>query len=351
MRNNIKTGLITANTVSNDITKKIYQWLSDLPAHSGKRLISGVFGGYSNIGGVDAFSLKQGDDIRNLTGKFPAIYAADYARGWDVATPGDETDLIDFSCNAELISHWNKGGLVAISHHIPNPVFAGNNPGTNEGALKTAITNEQFALILQENSSERQRWLSMLDKIALELEELKSSGVTVFYRPLHEMNGEWFWWGATGYNINDTVRMDLYKQLYQDMFNYLTGIKGLNNLLWVFSPDANREYKTHYYPGSIYVDITGLDMYSDNPERISGYQEMIELNKPFSFPEVGPATTNGLFDYAALVNIILNDYPQATLFIPWNSVWSPLNNLNAVAAYTNNKVINLGDIYYGDILN
>ena len=62
------------------------------------------------------------------------------------------------------------------------------------------------------------------------------------------MNGEWFWWGATGENTNDTVRMDLYRRLYQDIFNYFVKTKGLNNLLWVFSPDANRDYKTSYYP-------------------------------------------------------------------------------------------------------
>lgn len=102
------------------------------------------------------------------------------------------------------------------------------------------MSNDEFSAILQSGTPSRGRWLAMLDKVAQGLQQLNEKGVTVFYRPLHEMNGEWFWWGATGENTNDTVRMDLYRRLYQDIFNYFVKTKGLNNLLWVFSPDANR---------------------------------------------------------------------------------------------------------------
>lgn len=350
MNNNVHAVARTANPSADDTTQKIYRWLAELARRPGKKLISGAFGGYTNITGEDAFSLQQGNDILNLTGKFPAIYAADYARGWDVTAPGAEADLIDFSCNKDLIAHWKNGGLISISHHIPNPFYAGNNPGNNEGAFKHPVSNEEFSQILQDNTPARQRWLAIMDKIAQGLAELNAVGATVFYRPLHEMNGEWFWWGATGENTNDTVRMGLYRQLYQDMFEYFTRTKGLNNLLWIYSPDANRGYKSQYFPGGDYVDITGLDMYNDAPESIQGYQEMLGLNKPFSFAEVGPATTNGQFDYAALVNTILNSYPAATFFIPWNKDWSPVKNRNAREAYNNSHVINLGDVWNGSEL-
>jgi Beta-mannanase len=342
--------VVPANQSADNNAKMIYQWLSSLSDRQGKKLISGIFGGYSNIGGVDAFSLQQGKDLQALTGKFPAIYSADYARGWDACTPGEEASLIDFGCNVDLIDHWKKGGLVAISHHLPNPCFAGNNPGDGKGALKHPVSNDEFSAILQSGTPSRGRWLAMLDKVAQGLQQLNEKGVTVFYRPLHEMNGEWFWWGATGENTNDTVRMDLYRRLYQDIFNYFVKTKGLNNLLWVFSPDANRDYKTSYYPGAEYVDITGLDLYTGNPATVNGYDEMVALNKPFAFAEVGPSTINGQFDYANLVSVILQKYPKATMFIPWNNDWSPLKNLNASGAYNNDRVINLGDVWNGSVL-
>lgn len=335
---------VPANPSADNSAKKVYQWLSTLPDSTGKKLISGVFGGYSNIGGDSGFSLAQGNAIKSATGKFPAIYGADYARGWDVSSPGDEASLIDHSCNSDLISHWKNGGLVAISHHLPNPVYAGNNPGNGEGGLKHAISNDEFATILQDGSAARQRWLALLDKVAQGLQELRDNGVPVLYRPLHEMNGEWFWWGATGYNTDDSTRQDLYRRLYQDVFSYFVNTKGLTNLLWVFSPDANRDHKTAYYPGAGYVDIAGLDFYADNPATLSGYDEMLGLNKPFGLVEVGPSTTNGQYDYASLVNTILQNFPKTIVFVPWNDGWSPVKNQNASAAFNNGSVINLGDI-------
>ncbi|HBZ8119042.1 TPA: beta-mannosidase, partial [Klebsiella pneumoniae] len=66
--------------------------------------------------------------------------------------------------------------------------------------------------------------------------------------------------------------------------------------------------------------------------------------KPFGLVEVGPSTTNGQYDYAALVNTILQNFPKTIMFVPWNDGWSPVKNQNAAAAFNNGSVINLGDI-------
>ena len=49
------------------------------------------------------------------------------------------------------------------------------------------------------------------------------------------------------------------------MFNYLTQVKGLHNILWIYSPDQGAPTPSLYYPGSNYVDIVGLDVYTDDP--------------------------------------------------------------------------------------
>jgi beta-mannanase len=49
------------------------------------------------------------------------------------------------------------------------------------------------------------------------------------------------------------------------MFDYFTYTKQLHNILWVYSPDQSREEPSKYYPGDSYVDIVGLDAYTDNP--------------------------------------------------------------------------------------
>ncbi|MFX4093049.1 glycosyl hydrolase, partial [Streptococcus suis] len=78
---------------------------------------------------------------------------------------------------------------------------------------------------------EGKRLEALLSKIADGLTQLKNQGVTVLFRPLHEMNGEWFWWGLTGYNQKDTERISLYKELYKKIYRYMTETRGLDNLL------------------------------------------------------------------------------------------------------------------------
>jgi mannan endo-1,4-beta-mannosidase len=441
------------NSNANTTTKDLYNWLSHLPYRPNNKVLSGAFGGYTNIGGEDVFSAAESDDIYNATNpsQRPAIYACDYARGWSVSA--SITDLIDDSCNAQLIAHWQQGGLVQISNHLPNPVAehkwgedGGNTPncsadytlsinpadsgkqyglqdtdglqdstetngtkrfvnkcliqanpsqhqwglGTNGfplcsydysilfpsdnddqwgfqdtdtngignscfistteltgfgGGLKAQISDGQFSQILDRTTRAGQRWKAVMDKVAAGLLELQINGVPVIYRPLHEMNGDWFWWGPKDRNSVSQVRKDLYKSLYQDMYNYFTYTKGLNNLIWVYSPDAGPSSKSAYYPGSRYVDIVGLDAYHDTPALIQGYTEMLLFNKPFAFAEVGPKTLNSNFDYQTFIDALKNNFPQSIYFIPWNAEWSPLNNSNISGLFNDSWTLNRSEIY------
>ncbi len=329
-----------SNRYADQQTKNVYSYLKGLPDGKSNRVMSGAFGGYSGITGSDAFSLSESDEIYSWTGQRPKIYACDYAQGWSTAQ--NPTDLIDYSCNNTLKELFNKeGGLVQISNHLPSPV-----PG-NGGGLNDQIQNSEYAKILEEGHAIRSRWLSILDEVAAGLMDLQDAGVTVIYRPLHEMNGEWFWWGNTGYNANDAARRDLYKLVYADMFNYFTNVKGLNNLIWVYSPDAKRDFKLEFYPGYQIVDVVGLDVYTDSPtdsDVISGYNLLTGLGKPFSFAEIGPDTaTQGNYDYKSLIEAISSHYPETTYFLAWNSVWSPTENVGPWYLYNDDWTLNLGE--------
>lgn len=93
-----------------------------------------------------------------------------------------------------------------------------------------------------------QMLLDDIDAIAVQLKRLQDADVPVLWRPLHEASGGWFWWGASG--------ADAYLQLYKLMYDRLTNVHGLNNLIWVWNgQDAA------WYPGDEYVDIIGEDIY------------------------------------------------------------------------------------------
>lgn len=328
--------IVNAHTVSpvnsgaTQSTRDVLNWLAHLPSRVDNRVTTGFFGGYSNV----TFATTQLDALYSATGQYPGIFGADYGAGW--ATADDPTTLIDYSCNDTLKTYWNNGGLITINVHYPSPGYA------NGGNLGTKLTN--FSDLLNPATETGARWRSYLDKTAQGLADLRDAGVTVLWRPFHEMNGDWFWWG----NQNTAT----FKNVWIDMYNYFTNTKGLNNLIWVYAPDFGRGNRTAYYPGAGYVDIVGLDVYDDNPGSSAtlptAYNEMTGLGKPFAFTEIGPDTC-GSFDYAKWPAALRQKYPKAAYFFAWNDQWAPQNNLNAYALINDIWSVNRGEINLSDI--
>jgi mannan endo-1,4-beta-mannosidase len=91
----------------------------------------------------------------------------------------------------------------------------------------------------------------------------------VIFRPFHEMNGSWFWWGRRH------CTADEYKRLFRFTVTYLRDTLGLHQLLYAFAPDATGQLLNNIrdpedlldrYPGDDYVDyvdVVGIDDYAD----------------------------------------------------------------------------------------
>lgn len=303
------------NPDAGQTTKAGMNWLAHLPNRSDNRVMSGAFDGYSR----DTFSVAEADRLIHATGQLPAVYGCDYARGW--LEPENIADTIGYSCNSELISYWKSGGIPQISMHLANPAYS-------TGHFKTPISNSQYQNILDSSTTEGKRLDAMLGKIADGLQQLKDEGVTVLFRPLHEINGDGFGGGLD--SIIKKQRENLFVQTaYQKIYHYMTNERGLDNLLWVYAPDANRDFKTDFYPSVSYVDIVGLDAYFTDSYSIKGYDELTSLHKLFAFTEVGPQETNGGLDYSSLINAIKQNHPKTVYFLAWNDGWSPAANKGA----------------------
>jgi hypothetical protein len=107
-----------------------------------------------------------------------------------------------------------------------------------------------------------------IDAIAVQLKKFSAAGVPVLWRPLHEAEGQWFWWGAKG--------PEAFKKLWRLTFQRLTGVHKLHNLIWVYTAGTKMEW----YPGDRYVDIVGVDSYpADSSDPLS--QIWDDLKKQF----------------------------------------------------------------------
>ncbi|GAB5409833.1 MAG: hypothetical protein BalsKO_21980 [Balneolaceae bacterium] len=144
-----------------------------------------------------------------------------------------------------------RRGVITYAWHMRNPV-------TYESFYDT--TKAIHAII--PGGEKHQEYKKTLDLVAEFFQEL--SPFPVIFRPYHEHNGNWFWWGK-----GLTTEED-YITLWRFTVEYLRDEKEVHNLLWAFSPDRSRtkinSFKTDYfygYPGDDYVDIIGLDNYWD----------------------------------------------------------------------------------------
>jgi mannan endo-1,4-beta-mannosidase len=231
------------------------------PAPEAKSLMKALTERYGNaiIAGQQRSSAEEIDYIYRLTGKLPVI------AGFDAEYLGQ--DALDW---AEF------GGVVASEWHWPAPsggeqFYADK---TEFDAEKAATPGtEEYGLVLRD-----------LDAMAEKLGKLQDAGVPVLWRPLHEAEGGWFWWGAKG--------PEAAKALYRLMFDRFTRVHGLNHLIWIWTtvnaPDAKE-----WYPGDDVVDIVGVDKYvtvSDYGPMLRAYDaavRMVNGKKMVAFSENG----------------------------------------------------------------
>ncbi len=91
----------------------------------------------------------------------------------------------------------------------------------------------------------------------------KAFGKEIWFRPLHEMNGNWYPWGGS-YGSNTPAQVvAAYKHIH-DIFV----AEGATNVKFVWSPNGESVPNTSanaiekYWPGDAYVDYVGVDSYN-----------------------------------------------------------------------------------------
>jgi mannan endo-1,4-beta-mannosidase len=294
-----------------------FQGLSGAPS---SHIVSGQF---SNFG--RGANLRLATAISEKTGHWPAIIGVDYA---DFGSGGLDTKRP----NQAALAYWKQGGLVTISAHLYDPA------NIEGGGLRDK--NVDLASLLAPEGETHVRWMHELDLIAAGLKELDDAGVVVLWRPFHEMNGAWFWWGAKD--------PETFVKVWRQMFDYFTQTKGLNNLIWVYAPNHGSNAAA-YYPGDQYVDLVGLDAYTDyvDQQHIKGYAAVSALPKPFGFTEYGPygpSNPPGDYDYTRFLDGVKSNFPRTCFFMCWNAKWSLAENNNTKQLLDNPLIVNLSEL-------
>lgn len=232
------------------------------------RLVS-LYGAKTLSGQMEA---KDTAYIQSVTGKTPAIYGGDLmdyspsrvARG--TKPDGTTEDIIARAKADQIVTvvwHWNApSGLIdAMITENGKPVDA----RWYKGFYTNATTFDVQKALADPNSPDYKALLRDMDAIAVQLQKFQDAGVPVLWRPLHEADGGWFWWGAKG--------PEPFKKLWRLMFDRFTNVHHLHNLIWVDCSGLNPDW----YPGDDVVDIVGIDKYpSDVADPLSSVWDTLK---------------------------------------------------------------------------
>jgi mannan endo-1,4-beta-mannosidase len=193
--------------------------------------------GWANGNGVS--------DIQKVSGHLPAVY------GWELAEFKLSGERIKTLLAAHVRAAYDRGGINTFSWHLRNPVTGKNAWDTTRaireilpgGALHDAYKNQ----------------LDAIAEFTRHLVDRRGRPIPVIFRPFHEQDGHWFWWGAP-----HTTKQD-YIDLFRFTVRYLRDVKNVHQFLYAYSP---AQFLTPFdylssYPGDDVVDVLGHDNYSD----------------------------------------------------------------------------------------
>lgn len=238
----VRPKAIPVNPAATTETRALLRKLTD---SYGKHTYTGV---YSDS---DAAFVKEktGHAVACLGGDLMDYSPSRVERGSDAK--GESEKLISAAKTGKMITvswHWNapkdlldRVDLDANGQEINKRWYKGFNT--------TATTFDLAQAMADENSEDYKLLVRDIDVIAVQLKKFQDAKVPVLWRPLHEAEGTWFWWGAKG--------PQAYVKLWRLLYDRLTHHHQLNNLLWVYTGGLDAKW----YPGDDVVDIVGVDLY------------------------------------------------------------------------------------------
>ena len=274
---------------------------------------------------------QHSDKVFEITGKHPAVWGSDFG-----FLDGEDKDSIVH--RDRMIEEAKKqaaaGSIITLCWHMLRPTEDEPGRGGENGRPSTAwrdsvqgrLSDAQWMELVTSDSPLHLRWEKYVDTAAGFLKQLQDAHVPVLWRPLHENNGGFFWWGG---------RPGAYgtQQLYREMYNRMVNVHHLDNLIWVWNqngPAPGGEFYS-FFPGQEFVDVVSYDNYQELSERF--YHEILTIadGKPIALGELGAPPTAE----------VLKSQPRWVWFMTWAG--GEYLQARMKAAYENPYFVNRGE--------
>ncbi|WP_420146672.1 glycoside hydrolase family 26 protein [Spirosoma sp.] len=193
-------------------------------------------------------------DIKSVTGSHPAVIGVDFS-GLS-GRPPEAIEKTKELLRKQIADTYDRGGVTTVAWHFSNPVSKGGFYWVDTVSVAAVphlvpggSHHEQYKQILR-----------TLGDLANSVKGKDGKPVPMLFRPYHEFDGGWFWWGKPHCKQEDFV------SLWRFTVSYLRDSLQVHNFIYAFSPDCLFNTEAEFlerYPGDEWVDMVGMDNYAD----------------------------------------------------------------------------------------
>ena len=288
------------------------------------------------------------------SGELPAVLSYDAAKGY--RSYKDKSAAEQAEIIADLVDQFKQyakqGGLITFCAHLTNP----------------ADSTQEYRGSFDDWDNLWDNYPTFTDEINGIVEimlAMKEAGIPIFWRPYHEMNmisaNDKFWWC----NLSSPE----FKELWSDTYKYFVTDNGLDNLIWIYSPNMSTSsgvpntdlpVLNYYEDIKDKVDVMGVDWYITTDTENGGkliYKNLSSQDvgsllsgtgKPVVYGEFGPRSKIDNVVYNADPSLSYNcrdahrDLKLVNNDAKWNMGWTVFWSSN------NTFWMSLEDMYYAD---
>ncbi len=279
--------LVTENPTPN--TLRLFNFLLEC---KGKRFIAGQ----------QYFGRQELEDVvyYRACGKLPALRGYDFmgisglSGGYDQISRALENGK---RCGSIITMCWHW--------HAPDDMSAPDRNASFYYKTTSYDRKTSFDVIraARDGTEENRFVIREIDMVANALKVFEREDVPVIWRPLHEANGGWFWWGNRG-----AESVAAYKWLWYTIFDRFTNYHKLKNLIWVWN---GQDKLMSVSPNTF--DIVGDDLYPDPPNHDSQI-ERFRVMRELSGGKAAALTETG---YIPDPELLVRDKAEWLWWMPW----------------------------------
>lgn len=325
---------VAAAPVDKDATpaaRELYAFLYD---NFGEKTVSGIMlGDMSSYNG----NVLQHADVKavyNASGEYPALIGIDFMN----ATGKSETSSWNKSYTRSSVNlakdTYKRGGIPAFTWHWRDPSRKTDAFYSSEATMKISSALNQDGT-WNTSSSLYKYIIKDINAIADYFLELQRENMACIFRPLHEANGTWFWWGNNG--------AANFRKLFRLVYDQMVTVKGVHNVIWVWNADPNA---MDWNPGDEYYDIVSADIYNESFDYSSNYIAFDKLKEQTAGKKIIALSENGPIPD---IQQEIDDEAVWSWWMPWYQTWNggfvdKTSREEWKKCMTDSHVITLGDM-------